>query len=43
MPCFRLSVSQELFRRFPEYHEGELSKLRPTLSVRATCFALRER
>ncbi len=21
-------VSQELFRRFPEYHEGELSKLR---------------
>src|ERR1700691_935678 len=21
-------ISQELFRRFPEYHEGELSKLR---------------
>ncbi len=28
MPCCRSSVSQELFRRFPEYHEGELSKLR---------------
>src|SRR3974377_1035145 len=29
-------VSQELFRRFPEYHEGDLSKLRAhILSARA--------